>query len=404
MNWNKRIEDTVTVGLFLSLIIGLSAYSVYLFSQPASKLLTQENRVPAELPKLSWNFKAIQEAPAGFEKYFVDRFAFRTEMVTERNTLLVKAFSVSPSNGVLIGKDNWLYYLLDGDDQTLRHARLFSQEELMAWNSALEQRKNWLAKRGIKYTFILAPSKCSIYPEHVPDSHYLINKTSRVDQLVAYLKEHSAVDVLDLRQALIDQKPIGQLYFRTDTHWNKLGAMLAGSTVINHLREQLPNLKPSAGAKDFTVSYKLVEHGDLVRLMGVDGLLTEQQPVLSRQNGEGWKLSHNPPQPVKGDPRDAYKPLATQCFPLDETRPKAVLFGDSFSVPLTAYLAPSFCRVYLDRDTHSAPAGRFLVDVIKKEKPDVVLQELTERKLMLPAPENPPEICQQLSQSKQALF
>ena len=117
MNLTKRVEDVVTVGLFLSLIVGVSLYSVYLFGQPASKLVTQENRLPAELPKLSWNFKSIQQAPAAFEKYFVDRLAFRTEMVGERNTLLVKGFAVSPSNGVLIGKNNWLYYLLDGDAQ-----------------------------------------------------------------------------------------------------------------------------------------------------------------------------------------------------------------------------------------------------------------------------------------------
>lgn len=400
----KNFEDALTVSLFLGLIIGLSAISIFSFFQPASKILTQENRLPAELPKLQANIKSIQQATVQFDKYFTDRFAFRTDLVSKRNALLVSALGVSPSNGVLIGKNEWLYYMLDGDADTLRHARLFSTQDLAAWKNALEEQSAWLARRGIKYAFVLAPSKCSVYRENVPEAYTLLNPRSRADQLVSFLKEHSSVDVIDLRQPLLDRKSIGQLYYRTDTHWNKLGAMLASTIVINHVREKFPNLKESRGDQDYTISLKPVEHGDLVRLMGVDGLLSETQPVLSRRGGEGWKLSHNPPPPTKGDPRDAYKPLATQNVPLDTKAPRIVLIGDSFSVPLVAYLAPSFNRIYLDRDTKDKPEGRFSVETIEKEKPDMVLQEITERKLMLPAPKNPPELCQQLSQAKGNLF
>jgi alginate O-acetyltransferase complex protein AlgJ len=396
---SKKIEDAVTVFLFLGLIVSLCIGSIYMFTQPASVIVAQENRLPAELPVLKSNIRSWREAPAQFEKYFTDRLACRTDLVRARNLLLVKAFSVSPSNGVLIGKNDWLYYMLDGDAQTMRHARPFSNEELADWTNALEQRRQWLEHRGIKYCFILAPSKCTVYPEYIPDAYTRIGEKSRCDQLVAYLKEHSQLDVLDLRQFMVSQKPLGQLYYRTDTHWNKFGAMLATSALIDHLRPQLPSLNPSRGAKEFTISTKPVEHGDLVRLMGLDGFLNEEQPVLSREGGEGWKLSHHPPAPSK-DPKDAYKPLATQCVPENNKLPKAVLIGDSFSVPLCAYLAPNFSRVYLDRDTHTQRESRFLSNVIKEEKPDVVLQELTERKLMLPAPTNPPEVCEQLSQSK----
>ena len=395
----KKVEDAATVFIFLGLIVSLCIGSIYMFTQPASVITAQENRLPAELPVLKSNIRSWREAPAQFEKYFTDRLVYRTDLVRARNLLLVKAFTVSPSNGVLVGKKDWLYYMLDGDDATMRNARPFSSEELAEWTSALEQRRQWLEHRGIKYCFVLAPSKCTIYPEFLPDAYTRINEKSRCDQLVAYLKEHSKLDVLDLRQFLISQKPQGQLYLRTDTHWNKLGAMLATTAIIDHLRPQLPSLHPSLGTKEYSVTPRPVEHGDLVRLMGIDGYMPEVAPLLSRAGGEGWKLSHHPPQPTQ-DPKDAYKPLATQCVPDNSKLPRAVIIGDSFSVPMCAYLAPNFSRVYLDRDTHSQKESRFLADVIKEEKPDVVLQELTERKLMLPAPVNPPEVCEQLSQSK----
>lgn len=400
MSRARKLEDVVIAGFFLAVIAGFCVFSILEFTKPATTLLAQENRLPAPLPKIRANLRSLKAAAPAFEKCFIDRLALRTELVARRNLMLAKTFSVSPSNGVLIGKNNWLYYMLDGDAQTLRHAQLFSEDDLAAWKNALEEQHKWLAARGIKYAFVLAPSKCTIYPEYVPPAYSLLNEQSRADQLVSYLKKHTTIDVIDLRQPLIEKKGEGQLYLKTDTHWNKFGAMIASNIVIHHLISAFPSIKEGLGGKEYTVTTRLIEHGDLVRLMGVDGLITEDGPLLSRKDGEGWKLSHNPPMPVKGDPREAYKPLATQCVPPDSTLPKAVLFGDSFSVPLVAYLAPHFNRIYLDRDTRDKPEGRFTIDVIEKEKPDLVLQEITERKLMLPAPKNPRQLCEQLSQSR----
>jgi alginate O-acetyltransferase complex protein AlgJ len=404
MSRANKLEDIATTGFFLAVIVGFCTFSMLAFTRPASTLLTQENRLPAPLPIIKANLRSLRAAAPAFEKCFIDRLALRTDLVAKRNIMIATAFSVSPSNGVLIGKNNWLYYMLDGDAQTLRHAQLFSDDELSAWKNSLEEQHSWLAARGIKYAFVLAPSKCTIYPEYVPPAYFRLNEQSRADQLISYLKKHTSIDVIDLRQALIDRKGEGQLFLKTDTHWNKFGAMIASNAVIHHLLATFPNIKEGLGGKEYTVTPRLIEHGDLVRLMGIDGLMTETGPLLSRKDGEGWKLSHNPPMPVKDDPSEAYKPLATQCMPPDETLPKAVLFGDSFSVPLVAYLAPHFNRIYLDRDTRDKPEGRFTIEVIEKEKPDLVVQEITERKLMLPAPKNPRQLCAQLSQSKQSVY
>jgi alginate O-acetyltransferase complex protein AlgJ len=400
MSKARKFEDITTTGIFLAVVFGLCVFSLYAFTKPADQMLTQEHRLPTPLPKVRPNLQSIRRATTAFDKCFIDRLALRTELVAGRNLLIAKTFMVSPSTAVLIGKNDWLYYMGDGDKETLRHSHLFNEETLLAWKNALEEQNDWLAARGIKYAFVLAPSKCTIYPEYVPPQYTQINTQSRADQLVAYLRKNTSIDVIDLRQPLIEKKSEGQLYLKTDTHWNKFGAMLASNIVIHHLLSSFPNIKEGLASKEYSVTTKLIEHGDLAGLMGLDGFISENGPLLSRAGGEGWKLSHNPPMPRMGDPRDIYKPLATMCVPIDTTLPKVLLFGDSFSVPLVAYLAPHFNRIYLDRDFKDRPEGRFVIDTVEKEKPDIVIQELTERKLMLPPPKNPRELCERLSQSK----
>jgi hypothetical protein len=400
MSMARKLEDMTTTGIFIAVVFGLCVASLYAFTRPADQLLAQEHRLPAPLPVVRANLQSLRKAAPAFEKCFIDRLALRTQLVAARNMMIAKTFVVSPSSAVLIGRNEWLYYMGDGDKETLRHSHLFKEETLLAWKNVLEEQNDWLAARGIKYAFVLAPSKCTIYPEFVPPQYTQINTQTRADQLVAYLKKNSSIDVVDLRQPLKEKKNEGQLYLKTDTHWNKFGAMLASNIVIHHLLSVFPNIKERP-SKEYTVTTNEVQHGDLAGLMGLDGLISENAPLLSRAGGEGWKLSHNPPMPREGDPRDIYKPLATMCVPLDVTLPKLLLFGDSFSVPLVAYLAPHFSRIYLDRNFKDKPEGRFVVDTVEKEKPDLVIQELTERKLMLPPPTNPRELCEKLSQSKQ---
>jgi len=47
-----------------------------------------------------------------------------------------------------------------------------------------------------------------------------VRAVTRLDQLVAHLRAHSNVAVVDPRDALRTAKAGGILYLRTDTHWN----------------------------------------------------------------------------------------------------------------------------------------------------------------------------------------
>ena len=57
------------------------------------------------------------------------------------------------------------------------------------------------------------------------------------DDLMSSLPANFRLNILDLRKPLARAKDVGRLYFRTDSHWNLLGAAIALDAIINRLSD-----------------------------------------------------------------------------------------------------------------------------------------------------------------------
>ena len=59
----------------------------------------------------------------------------------------------------------------------------------------------------------------------MPRSLHRMHDEYRADQLLAYMRAHSDVDLLDLRDIVTAAKPGALLYHLYNTHWNDRGAL-----------------------------------------------------------------------------------------------------------------------------------------------------------------------------------
>lgn len=85
-----------------------------------------------------------------------------------------------------------------------------------------------LAENGCTLVLDLTPSKDRIYREYMPDGYPIVNEENRTDLLVDYLQSHTTVPVNWPYQELRRQarlNPDRLLYYKTDTHWNSIGAL-----------------------------------------------------------------------------------------------------------------------------------------------------------------------------------
>jgi hypothetical protein len=237
----------------------------------------------------------------------------------------------------------------------------------------LESRARWLAGAHIRYLVVFAPEKSTIYPELLPQWMSRVGPRSRLDQLLAYLQAHSTVDVLDLRPALEAGKARAEVFSKGDTHWNGWGAYVGYARLIARLKEWFPVLRLPA-ASDVTLG-RVAGGGDLINMIGLTQSVKNslvvaipRLPLVAHSAGVGF---FEPDVPA---------PVAARATERAGALPHAVVFVDSFGMGLEPWLSESFGRAlyltYQKRD--------FDMRSIRREHPDVVIQEWVERRLMGP--------------------
>lgn len=219
----------------------------------------------AEQVKTPW-FTALQNALNSFTERLCARnklIAFNSEL-----TSLLTGGTYMESTQVLLGKNNWLFYKteLDGhplwDYMGINH---FTDDELAAIAANLVSMRDGFNERGVDFYVTALPNKEIIYEEYMPDTVARVDTVSRAEQLANYIWDNTNLVYVYPKQALLDAKAEGQIYYQTDTHWNQKGAFVG--------MQQLMHEAYGVEAKDLdSVSFDITSHdlaGDLAVIGGV---------------------------------------------------------------------------------------------------------------------------------------
>lgn len=219
----------------------------------------------AEQVKTPW-FTALQNTLNSFTERLCARnklIAFNSEL-----TSLLTGGTYMESTQVLLGKNNWLFYKteLDGhplwDYMGINH---FTDEELAAIAANLVSMRDGFNERGVDFYVTALPNKEIIYEEYMPDTVARVDEVSRAEQLADYIWDNTDLVYVYPKQALLDAKAEGQIYYQTDTHWNQKGAFVG--------MQQLMHEAYGVDAKDLdSVSFDITSHdlaGDLAVIGGV---------------------------------------------------------------------------------------------------------------------------------------
>ena len=365
-----KLEDTALIIGFLLAIL-LPGLAMIVKGDRAS---SQENRQLAPFPPLSLDGNELAAFPERFNLYFNDHFGFRSQLVRGQALAKIRWLKVSSSADVVCGKAGWLFYAGEDSIAGYRAAQPFTEAELKRWTRVLEGRRRWLARRNIYYVFTVAPDKHTVYPEYMPEQIKRVRDESRLDQLIAYLKENSGVEVVDLRPALLDAKRRYPIYYQTDTHWNDYGAFVAYEEITRALHKLLPAIEPLPES-DFNFQSEQTAGKDLANILGLADAFTETTVSLRPRRGF-HALSSN--QPLERSTIESTATFASEQ-PGREL-PRLVMFRDSFANRLIPFLAENFSRAVYVWDANFEPA------LVEQEHPDVVLDEIVERKFMAAPP------------------
>jgi len=364
------VRDALLVGAFF---VTLAAFAW--FDPLHGRQVHTENRALAPWPTVELRADWF----ARFDAAFSDRFAARNALIALEHAIYVRGFHSSPVGNVVLGRDQWLYFAGEDGHALDRHFRgtmPFGDDMVRQLRDELERRRQYLAARGIAYVVSVAPDKATIYPEHLPTWVTHMRAPTPLERTAELLKRDPALHFVDLREPLLEAKRSRQVYYRTDSHWNYLGAIVAYEAIMNEVQrvvgvDRLPRIAPP----DVPPYVEGVDRyrGDLARLLGI--WTGYEEPDFA------------PFAKVLGDPSrrcarriDHDDDPGFEIYVCDRAPAlRAVVYRDSMAIPLIPLLSENFRRVVY------VSSRRLDRSLIEREHPDVVIDEFVERNLHVTA-------------------
>ncbi len=342
--------------------------AVFLVMTGAPLLLSEFAVSDPARPRL--NLLSPAEFPAEFSRWYRNSLPYRGNVFAIYHGL-AGILGIQPGREVIEGQDGWFFGNLQrrGTGEMMYAdyigALQYSDSQLKLILENLEKYRSRLAEKNIRFVLMIAPDKQSVYGDFLPPSFRRPDDSvmTRARQVVRYVREHSDIPVVypesELRE--VRGKCSVPLYFRTDTHWNDLGAYVAAKALLKVILPQAAAGMPPVESLQVRTNGEL--YGDMVRMLELPraGYL---EPVYMLKAGKELKLWDSAP--------DFYGWCEIEC----SRKPGApVIFftRDSFCAGIRPWISPYCSRmVFLWKSEYNRR-------MINEFKPDIFVYETVER-------------------------
>ncbi len=259
---------------------------------------------------------------------------------------------------VIRSDENWMIFADTESIPDFQNTWPFTSDELQLIETRLINFNNYLANKGTELYIIFPPNKNTIYPEYMPEEIPVLGEKSRMDQVVEIFKQHPEINYIDLERIFLEERNYKQVYYATDSHWNNWGTFTAYSGLINSISEDYPEIQPHA-YEYFNLPPSTLRVGDIANL-----------PILDIKEEFSQSLPFHPEDFSSWTGVDFERFLQ-----MNSVGPRLIMFHDSFGYNLIPLLIEHF--------SYSSFIHGWIIDpmVIEAEQPDIVIFEITERKL-----------------------
>lgn len=376
----ERIKKIVEIIVFFFIV----TIPLILTDWKGGSYSPSEQRMLAEFPVQYDNTTGkLETSQSNIENWISDNIGFRSLFVKLATNLKYNVFRQSASEKVLIGRDGWLFFNQDNNIELATGDVVFSESELetIAYNQ--QQISNWYKSRGINYVLWLSPSKATVYTEYLPMSDNVVSITP-VDIVADYIREHTDVIVYNSKDILMEAKNngLGQLYHKTDSHWNQRGSYYAYQGLHKVMKDSGILYDDPVSATFVVGTHK----GEFSAMLGDEDLLKPEEAPIAEFIQNSYQLTsgelYNRVIDIKN--RMGTPGFGAEIFLNSSNNGCLEIYGDSmtasaWSVP--QYLAEHFGRVIY------FPIRNVSIESDSVAEPDTVVFHCAERLLksyMLP--------------------
>lgn len=382
----KQTSKQVQLLFVIFFIIFISTPFVIMLFTKDVKTMEVEKRAAYQTPSMKGSLKTIAK---DITNYANDQFGGRSFFIQSWRQLNKKIFGqTNHSHAVLYGKHNWMFFTMDNEREIFENRTPLDEKTLAKICKILEQRRIWLKQQNIAYYLFIPPMPQTIYGDYLPTKLRKFNNFSKLDQLINYLSKHSKIKIIDVRSTLLKAKEIEKnpIYYHNDSHWNQIGALYGYQDLINTIEKDFPNVGKALTKNDFIWKYQKAGVGDLTQFITVDKHMIKRHEYIPTLKS----------RPLYKKIKPKFYPSYVSTEPIvrylinNPKLPKMIMTRDSYCISLIPYLCNHF------RESIYLWTPFFNPEIIKSEKPDIVVTEVLERLISNLELENSPLLINEL--------
>ena len=226
--------------IFVVVFVLMLVVPILTINRIPGRISETENRHLATFPDVFDDAGDLNDGvKSGVETWLGDNIGFRSGLVRLATDIKVKLYHQSTSDDIELGKEGWVFFRKMHAVDLATGRSVLSEEMLQDMAAKQQKISDYYDSMGIDYILVMTPAKTVIYPEFIASADCGIRDTW-CDQLEAYLKEHTTVNVVNTKHALLENKSSGggqKLYLKTDSHWTQLGGYVAYQGIAGGLSQ-----------------------------------------------------------------------------------------------------------------------------------------------------------------------
>ena len=386
----KRILAIFTVILFVVPSFG----SLLIFGEQSGVFLPSENRQVVSMTGIDrFTSHGLKRFFGNKNQYIDDRLMGKEELVPVLNELLLDPEKVSRfdlSKG-LIGKNEWIFLGNDYSRVIDKHCQEnfpLDNYEFQSSINKIDLLKNTTEGLGGTYVLFIAPDKHNIYCDELPQWLGDTCKNSEIytRKLISKIEDETSVNVVYPAVELKSQISKGQLFHKSDTHWNLLGGKVGFVALMRNMErlglirdfQEIPlmDLKQIRNEKLGDLAHILALPSGYKISKDFDYLFQRPDQLLVR-----WKEVNKKEELKPFTVSSGSAPSKFYAYMKNESamyRTKLLVLCDSFNNAMSPYFNLYFSDVmYVSRRSSMDEKIR----AIQKFKPTIVINEIVERDL-----------------------
>lgn len=359
-----KVIKILFVVLFVSMLVLPFAFA----NRGGAAISKEENRTLNQCPSFIEDGRLNVAFTYDYEDWFLDNLGFRSQLTDLYAKMQYHVFDNIFDTDMYIGRNGDTIYATDEMITDYQHLNLRTEEEVIRIGESYQVVSDWLEAQEIQFYYVQCYDKHSIYPERFMEYVNQDGQVSKTDQVIEELKKDTTVNVISLKDTLLDNKEKYDVFSHhgDPSHWSYRGAFLCYQQIMQEINAQNDNMFKVLCEDDYSID--ICDQGKYLK---GDIHFEDYQEAFAVKNSMAEKTDAAVLQQFSNDVRHS-----AWVNPNAGNDTTVLIVGDSYvdSYILDSF-AESFSRTYMIWGDYTSK----MADMIEVCQPDIVIYECAER-------------------------